>query len=138
MQRQTFIRLSAIMLITIVLCLSIAGALRSSYITLADAPALSGQVAQAAQTGSSDSSVPISGKDFTLSDVHYFSNKTWAVVSFEPTGNDSFNAGSAVLQKKNGLFRVVLGPSSILSTDYTYSLPSDVVTYLNEQGLFDD
>lgn len=137
MQRIPYFRLNAILLIIGVLCLAVTQALRASYVSLHPAPALSGQIAQAAQTANTDSSLPAPGKDFTLHDVHYFSNNTWAVASFQPTNNQSFNAGLAVLQKQDGIFRVVLGPSSTLSADYASSLPPDLVTYLDQKGLFE-
>jgi len=137
MERTTFFRLSSILVLVIVCLLLVTQIIRSSYVSLDSAAALSGQVAQASQSASSDESLPVPGKDFSLSDVKYLSNGNWAVVSFKPTSDDSFNAGFAILQKKDGIFRVVLGPSSTLSTDYTYSLPADVVGYLDEKGIFD-
>jgi len=136
MKQNSLYRFCAVSIILSVLCLAIGQALRSSYVKLDSAPSLSGQVAQATQSAGSGDSIPVPGKDFTLADVRYFSDKTWALVSFEPTSNDSFNAGLAILQKKDGIFQVVLGPSSTLPSDYSYSLPPDLDAYLSQKGVF--
>jgi hypothetical protein len=137
MQKSTFIRILVVSGVLIALCLMTVKLLNNpQYVTLSSAPALGGQVAQALQTAGQANSIPVPGKDFTLSNVKYFSNGTWAVVDIKPTDPNAFNKSIAILQKQQGVFRVILGPSSSLPRDYASSLPDDLNGYLFQRGVF--
>jgi hypothetical protein len=137
MQKNTLIRILVVSGVLVAVCVVTVKLLNNpQYVTLGSAPALGGQVAQALQTAGQANSIPVPGKDFTLSNVKYFSNGTWAVVDFKPTNRNAFNGGIAILQKQQGIFRVVLGPSSTLPRDYASSLPDDLNGYLFQRGVF--
>lgn len=103
-------------------------------ITLRDAPQLTGQVAQALANSQKAGSVPETGKAFTLSSVDYFENNTWAVASIK---GDQRNVtdGIAVLQLREGIFQVVVGPGTAFPSSVTRKLPPSVTGYLNQRGV---
>lgn len=137
MRKNTFFAILAVGSVLICSCL-VAAKIRNNppYTKLDSAPPLAGQVAQALQTAGNRGRIPVPEKDFTLSNVKYFDNGTWAVVDFKPVNPDAFNAGVAILQKQEGVFRVVLGPSSSLPNDYAMSLPDGINGYLYQRGVF--
>jgi hypothetical protein len=106
----------------------------SSRVSLRAADPLTGQVAQALGTATTGGKLQVPGSDFVLRNTKYFEDQTWVVTTIASVGGKS-NNGVAILERRNGIFQVVLGPGTEFSTSYTQSLPSSVSTYLSEQGL---
>ncbi len=107
-----------------------------SVVDLANAPQLSGVIAQSLNN-SSKASLPVPSKDFIIKSVRFFSGNTWAVAYINPT-EQNFDPSYVVLQKYQGLYRVVLGPSAEFDSSIEQSLPADLTAYLNQQGVIHD
>lgn len=103
-------------------------------VRLVPAPALSGQVAQSFAGNAHSSTLPVQGKDFKLANTLYFDNGSWAVSSIVAL-NNTMNDGWVVLQKRTGMYAVVLGPGTAFPSSYAQNLPPDVAQYLNQQGV---
>lgn len=103
-------------------------------IKLQGAPALTGVISQSLATSSTDS-LPISGRDYRIGEITYFSGQTWLVVPLIPVSN-SANSGYVIMHKTTDGYSVVLGPGSIFASDTTSGMPQDLVAYLKDQGLF--
>jgi len=73
------------------------------------------------------------GKDFSLSSVKYFDN-TWALISVIPK-NVSTDKATIILNKVDGMYRVVLGPGTAFPTVVLNELPLDLGQYLVNQGV---
>jgi len=107
----------------------------AKLVTIASAAPLTGQISQALAGTSGDQAVlPEAGKDYTLENVKYFDNKEWVFAGIKPVSN-TIDSSDVVLQKKNGVYVVVLGPGSAFSRTTTLTMPSDIAQYLNQQGL---
>jgi hypothetical protein len=102
--------------------------------SLGSAPPIAGAVSQSLGLSASRAALPVFGKDYTLQDVHYFYNNEWAVATVAPTKPDA-DTVIVIVQKINGVYQTVLGPGTIFSSSYLYTLPPDVGQYLNKQGV---
>lgn len=100
----------------------------------APAAALVGSVEQSLSAGGKQSKQPLSAKDFAISNIRYFDAKSWVVATISPTAHQ-FDQGLVVLKNVSGLYEVELGPGSAFPNSILYSLPADVGSYLNSQGL---
>lgn len=105
---------------------------RATTVSLSSAPKLTGQVAQALAT--TNGTVPVAGKDFTLQNINYFDNNSWVVATVKPASNQ-FDPGTVVLQNKQGIYQVALGPGSAFPRASVQALPPDVANYLQKQGV---
>jgi hypothetical protein len=72
------------------------------------------------------------GKDYNLKDTNYFDNNTWLVTRLVFT--NGANDAMVVMKKEQGIFKVVLGPSSIFPDTSLMTLPNDVAIYLTRLG----
>lgn len=124
--------LTVLIVVTIIIRQTLAGA---PVITLSRAAPLSGIVAQSMARGGGKTTFPIAGTDFKLSNEHYFDNNTWLVTWIIPL-KVNLNQDVVVMQKVDGIYKVVLGPGGDFNSSYLIVLPSDVGDYLNQQGLF--
>ncbi len=95
--------------------------------TLASGPALTGAISQSLAVNSA-SPIPVEGKDYSFS-AAYFDNQTWAVGVIQPL-NNSINPSVVVLEKKDGVFQVVLPPGSAIASSELHILPADVAAYV--------
>jgi hypothetical protein len=73
--------------------------------------------------------VPVEGKDYTITNVHYFNKQTWVLLSLQPVST-MFNPGIVVLHRASGSYVVVLGPDSSFHGVNLESLPPVVVNYI--------
>jgi hypothetical protein len=96
--------------------------------SLKTAAPLTGIISQALDANGSGG-IPSPGKDYTLTGVRYFENGAWVVAFVKPV-NNSFDPGAVAIEKIDGVYRVVAGPSNDLPSDYLYTMPSDVGSYL--------
>src|SRR5437667_1963738 len=80
-------------------------------VSLSEAPPLTGIISQSMYSVSGKGSLPIVGKDFNLKNTRYFEGDQWVATSISPVGQ-RLNAALVVLQKQDGIYRVVLGPGS--------------------------
>lgn len=78
--------------------------------------------------------VPAVNKNFSIHSITYFLNNTWAVVYVTPINNDANNA-IVVVHKNNGRYTTVLGPGTEFPADSLPQLPTQVLFYLNSQGM---
>jgi hypothetical protein len=107
---------------------------RKPIVTLGNAPALSGVIAQNIDTTGGNSILPIAGKDFGLKNIHYFDNNNWAVANITQT-NNKVSPGLVVLQKKDQLYQVVIGPGTAFDNSILVTLPKDVGQYMSQHGV---
>jgi hypothetical protein len=105
----------------------------SSYIKLGSTQSISGIVAQTLSTTKS-SSLPVAGQDFNLTKIHYFDNNSWVVAFITPTKGSNIAGAMVVLEEKQGIYQVVLGPGTSFDNSVLISLPADVGKYINQQG----
>lgn len=105
----------------------------TQVVSLGSAPALSGEISQSLIKAGADNSVPKLNKDFSISQANYFENHEWAVATIKSTSKES-NGAFVVLQRMNGVYKIILGPGTAFPNVYLKSLPSDVGTYLYNQG----
>lgn len=105
----------------------------ASQVKLGAAEPLAGAVSQSLYAGNSETTLPIPGKDYNLTNTHYFDSQQW-VVTTVASKNNAFSGGIVILEKEGGVYRVVGGPGTALPTDYTISLPTDVGNYLRSGG----
>ena len=103
-------------------------------VSLGKAQPLDGTISQSLDTTGGNTTMPVAGKDYSLDHIKYFDNNEWVVASIKPLSN-SISAGTVVLQKKNEIYQVVLGPGTAFNNSYLFSLPSDVGSYLNNKGV---
>lgn len=103
-------------------------------VRLAKAPPLTNAVSESLDTNDLADVPPIAGVDYTLKDTHYFYDKEWVVTQVSPL-QDNADTVYVVLQKIDGIYQVVVGPATIFSVSYNYSLPANVVNFLNLRGL---
>jgi len=107
--------------------------LPGSVVKLKQAPPLAGAVSQSLNT-TSNGSLPQFGKDYSLQDVRYFDNRTWATASVVPLKIHTDTA-TAVMYMVNGSYQVVLGPGTAFPNSYLSGLPDDVRQYLINKGI---
>jgi hypothetical protein len=100
-------------------------------LTLQPAAPLVGQIAQAIGPVS-QGKLLIPSQDFTLT-TKYFDNNTWVVVNINPV-NQAFNASTAVMEQKDGIYQLELGPGSAFLPSQLTSIPADVAAYINSGG----
>lgn len=74
------------------------------------------------------------GSDITISDVHYFYNKTWAVMSVSTANTDPAILAARYSPAQHS-WSIVLGPGTLFSVDDTAALPSQVASYLNTSAV---
>ncbi|MEJ0072800.1 MAG: hypothetical protein WDN27_01780 [Candidatus Saccharibacteria bacterium] len=70
---------------------------------------------------------------FTIASTQYFDNNSWALASLNISGLGN-QTSRVVLQKRDGMFMVVLGPGSDFPTNALRSLPPDLAGYLSGEG----
>ncbi len=104
-----------------------------STVTLGSAPPVAGAVSQSLGLSATRSALPVYRQDYTLQDVKYFYNDAWAVATVAPTKPDA-DTVIVVMQKINGVYQPVLGPGTVFSASYVFTLPPDVAQYMNKQG----
>jgi hypothetical protein len=104
----------------------------AKFVQLHNSPQLTGQISQSLIT--SADSAPQAGHDYTLVDTAFFDNNMWAVTTLKPVTSD-FSQGTVLLQKRSGIFQVVLGPGTLLPKNSLVAVPDDVTTYLYKQGV---
>jgi hypothetical protein len=100
-------------------------------VSLAPASQLGGIVAQSLNAAGTGPNGLVDGRNYKISNVHYFDNKAWIVAtinSLNPT-----NTATAVLKQYGGAYKIVLGPDTSFSVNDTQSLPADVLNYLQTQ-----
>lgn len=106
-------------------------------VSLSSTPALAGSLSS--ELGSTalgqEGSLPQINKDYTLKNVRYFYNQKWVVAKILPVHKNA-DPALVVLEKINGVYRLVLGPAGDFARSYTYVLPKEVGDYLNQQGVF--
>jgi hypothetical protein len=96
---------------------------------------LSGIIAQSTVSTGGKVILPLYQKDFTLLRVSYFDNNTWVVAKIVPL-NNSVTEAYVILQFKNGMYHVVLGPGTAFDNSYVQSMPADLGQYLGHKGIF--
>ena len=107
--------------------------LGASYIKLANAPVLYGQIAQSLIIGTGANKVLIV-KNYAIKDQEYIDNGSWVIAQFNPQGNQGDN-NSVVMQKVGPFYEVVLGPGSAFPNYLQYGLPFDVYQDMVINGL---
>lgn len=104
------------------------------YIQLSDKASPYGQVSQFLAATSGDGTPTNPPQDFSLTSTKYLENNTWVVTDVtKPT--DTSSSGTLVLQKKNGLFVIAIGPGTAFNANDLLTLPVSVSTYLTEKGV---
>ncbi len=135
MNNQAFKYVAAILSVVIVTLLAnhvlLGGA---SVVKLEAAPPLYGVISQSIGLSGSDTTLPKPGKDYTLKNVRYFSSGQWAAAVVAPAHENS-DTTVVILKKVNGVYEVVLKPSTSFSVSYRYTLPADVIIYLDQLGV---
>lgn len=101
--------------------------------TLQPGSVLGGAVSQSYGTPGATGTLPLEGKDFVLSDIHYFENNTWAVAKVSPVIS-GFNEALVIMKKINGSYYVVLGPGTAFSSEFLQSMPDSVANYIKTHG----
>lgn len=78
---------------------------------------------------------PTPEEDFLLTNTTYFEDNTWVVtgIKFLPEGR--LDGGLVVLEKTDGVFNVVLGPSTSFDSLSVDELPVSVGSYIKNNGL---
>lgn|GEM_PF-977321 len=124
-----FIRWTVLLLILAVILFVAAGLVtgNAKVVNLAIAPPLAGEISQSIG-GSSGVTLPVEGKDYTITQTAYFETNTWAVATI--TNSDGSNTSYIVLQKVNGVFQVILGPGTAFAQSDNNQLPASVQQYL--------
>ena len=130
MSKKLFVILGIVLAATIIAHAMLLGG--APYHQLAKAAPLDGVVSQALVTNGT-SAPPVGGKDFTLQSVHTFGND-WLVASIVPTPTSKLTKSTVVLEKREGVFQVVLGPGTAFDNSVLVSLPADLGNYLTQQG----
>jgi hypothetical protein len=130
MSKSFFVPITAILFL-LVTALTIPPSVQGgNHVRLRVATDFAGPVALAiGANGNGD--IPEYGKDFSFGEIRSFAS--WKVVRLTSSGKNY--DGMAVLQKSSGVFRVVLGPGTSFSKADTYSMPTDLVQYLNNEGM---
>jgi hypothetical protein len=121
-----FILISVLLVMLVIMRFVLLGGLR--VVSLSSAPMFSGQISQSLGP-SPNGSFLVLGKDYSL-DTHYFDNNTWVVAAIKPLV-PTLNSAVAVMKNQAGIYRIVLGPSSSLTTNQIRSLPTDVGDYVS-------
>ncbi len=106
----------------------------SPYVTLGDAPALTGAISQSLGITGKDKSLPVAGKDYTLKDTHYLDNRSWVVVKVAITKTNS-EAATIVMQKVDSTYHIIAGPGTAFSVTDTQNLPTEVTQFLRQSGV---
>ncbi len=101
---------------------------------LGSAPPLAGSISQSLGFLPGSNSLPVYGKDYKLQNTHYFYNKQWAVTLVVPTKSNA-DSPTVVLKRVNSLYQVVLGPGTAFSSSSITSLPVNVSSFLNTEGV---
>ena len=96
------------------------------------------QVSQSITNPLDPDKVPVEGKDYKISDKHYFENKTWMVATIESTKENGADPATIVMKLENGAYVMALGPGTSFPPEVTTGLPDSVYKYLNEQGVIPD
>lgn len=109
----------------------------AKVVTLKSAPPLTSQISQAFTSSANTGPLPVSGKDYTLTDTKYFDNRQWVVTSIKPL-NQTITEGMAILQLQHGIYTVVLGPGTAFASTDVQTMPADLVQYLNQVGIIYD
>src|SRR6476620_6974695 len=68
------------------------------------------QVAQSIINPLDPDKVPVEGQDFTITDKHYFENKSWLVATIESTKKNGADPATIVMKLENGAYVMALGP----------------------------
>ncbi|MEO8785262.1 MAG: hypothetical protein ABI221_03070 [Candidatus Saccharimonadales bacterium] len=132
MYKKPLIAVGVIVIATIATHYVLFGSAR--YIGLTKAQPLIGAASQALGVGSQSSSMPSGSKDYNLGDTKYFSNGDWAVASIIPTKNSKLTQAVVIMQKREGVFQVVLGPGTAFDSSVTLNLPTDLGNYITQRG----
>lgn len=93
-----------------------------------------GQISQYMGVPEGQTDLAKEGTDFSLDKSTFFANKTWAVVHIKALSNRVAEGGYALFQKKNGVYTLVLSPSTIFTDTSLTGAPDDLVAYLHTQG----
>ncbi len=128
-KKSAFIHITIAAMLVLVAFVVRSNILGNNLVTLASAAPLTGQVAQVLGPDSQGSLLQAE-KDFSLSTT-YFDNKRWAVTIITPIGDAAFDRGILVLQEKENVYQVVLGPGGTATAGQINSLPKDVATYVS-------
>jgi len=80
----------------------------------------------------SSSYMPIDGQDYSISQVSYFDDGSWAVAQLTPINNLSDPA--KVVLKKDGSYRTVMGPSNFFTDSDYAKLPADVTDFIKTES----
>ena len=128
-------------IIALILLIAVASIKSTIYggtksVTLSSAPALTGQISQAlASSNNGQLTMPLYGTDYTLQNTKYFNNNDWVVTTIKPITN-TMNQSVVVLEKKAGVYSVVLGPGTAFPETTALSMPGSLGQYLKQQGMF--
>lgn len=121
-----------ILIISLIVRSAILGGGKS--VTLADAPANSGIVAMNIVATGGNINIPQAGSDFNLTNINYFDNDNWIVAKITPTKSSSITTGIVILQKQDGIYKVMVGPGTAFDNSLLVTLPTDVGKYLSDNG----
>lgn len=132
--KKSYVTWLVIILILFIALLSVRPILFSgaTSVHLPPAPILTGQISQALASGKS-TSLPVYGRDYNLGSTTYFKDNDWVVTDILGIGENT-SSGIAVLQNKNGIYQVVLGPGTAFANTSVQNLPIEVTQYLNQKG----
>lgn len=129
-------RAKTVIIILIIVSAFVARALilrGATYVSLAPGPVLSGAISQSLAS-SNQKTIPQPNKDYSIDGITFFDSNSWAVSSIF-SGQGLQDKSFVVLQKVDGVYRVVLGPGTAFSSASTYSLPADVFLFLKNSGV---
>jgi hypothetical protein len=94
-----------------------------------------GQISQYLGIPSDQSDLAKEGKDFSIDKSTYFANKAWVLVHFKALTERVGEGGYAIFQKQDGVYNMVLSPSTTFMSTYLTDLPHDLVAHLYTEGL---
>ncbi len=105
----------------------------TTTVNLSSAAPLVGQVAQSTSIMNGSNINTSVLNNFTLQNVTYYDNGTWALAHVTVPNNQADN-GMVVMQKVGGFYVAVLGPGSLFPNSAIQGLPQDIQQYLNTKG----
>jgi len=126
--RRTFIAICVLALLCVVAISAhniILGGARS--VTLASAPPYAGVISQALGENSQHQ-LPVDNVDYTVT-TQNFDNADWVVGEIIPL-KQNFDQSVVVLERSNGIYRVVVNPTNALPAGALIGIPNDVANYL--------
>jgi hypothetical protein len=103
----------------------------STNVTIGSASPLLGQ---AAQTLVNKTNTPTTA-GYTLRDIKYFDNRTWALATIAPPAKSNADPGMVIMEKVGQFYIPVVGPGTSIPSTLTQGLPTDLSQYLTTKGL---